>query len=451
MAGVATIIDENSCPCSKSELDLEFVPPTQIAIDKTKYEKIFPTVSINQHAPIEFEIISGDDYLDLSQSYLYLKCRITRNGNSFAKPGGGCEDADVVFPVNGTLFSLFRDVEVYLNNQKISQNTSLYPYRCYFENMLNYNEEVQDRWLKMAMFDTESAGFDTLDKIIDDDNTDYENISAQTRFQRTRFSKPFELVGRIHHELFQQPKLLINRSELRIRFERHDPRFFLMAKDNTKQFDIVIDKAVFYVCKKEISASVQAQHQKLLLHKTLKYPMVNVQMRSFTLGPNRNDLSEQNIYSGQLPRRVIIGFIDSERIENNFDKNPYVFSHHDLGKICLKTNGTPVTYQEIEMDFTNNNFYEGYTAFLKGCNRLFDDSTNVVTPEMFANNFCIHIFNLSSDAEDTTNDIIREGKLSLEAITKTSITKPVTIIIYMEFESVMEIDNNRRVTYLDEK
>lgn len=451
MATSMTLIDENSCPCSKSELDLQYVPPTQIAIENTRYEKVYPTVSINQHAPIEFELIAGDDYLDLSQSYLFLKCHLTRNGNIFAKIDNTAKDEDVVFPTNGTMFSLFRDVEIFLNNQKISQNNSLYPYRCYFENLLNYDSEVANRWLKMSMFELETNGFDHLDKSIDDDTTNYENDSAQTRFQLTRYSKPFEMVGRIHHELFQQPKLLINGSELRLRFERHDSRFFLMAKLTTKNFNLVIDKAVFYLCKKRVSPSVQAEHQKLLLHKPIKYPMINVQMRSFTLGPNRNDLSEQNVYSGQLPRRVIIGFIDSERHGNNLEKNPYVFSHHDLSRVCLKVNGTPITYQEIEMDFTNENFYEAYTAFLKGCNRLFDDATNIVTPEMYASSFCLHIFNLSSDGEDTTSDIIREGKISLEAITRTSITEPITIMVYMEFSRVMEIDSNRHVSYLDEK
>ena len=63
-----------SCACSKSEMNLFSVPPTQVVIDKGNWEKI-AGLSI----PYEFEISgTGDQYIDLEETQLYVKCQIVK-------------------------------------------------------------------------------------------------------------------------------------------------------------------------------------------------------------------------------------------------------------------------------------------------------------------------------------------------------------------------------------
>lgn len=44
-----------------------------------------------------------------------------------------------VFPVNNIFHSLFRQVNLSLNNQQVAQNTYNYAYRSYVENLLNFD------------------------------------------------------------------------------------------------------------------------------------------------------------------------------------------------------------------------------------------------------------------------------------------------------------------------
>lgn len=44
-----------------------------------------------------------------------------------------------VFPVNNIFHSLFRQVNLSLNNQQVAQNTYNYGYRSYVENLLNFD------------------------------------------------------------------------------------------------------------------------------------------------------------------------------------------------------------------------------------------------------------------------------------------------------------------------
>ena len=55
---------------------------------------------------------------------------------------------------------------------------------------------------------------------------------------------------------------------------------------------------------------------------TFKYPLKHVQMKYFTKGSNRNDLSEQNIVNGVLPKKVIFGIVRSENFNGTIQKIP---------------------------------------------------------------------------------------------------------------------------------
>ena len=75
---MAMTLFNNHCePCSKSELDLESLPPVQVGIIDDYVVCTGPKSALSGTNPLEFEIsASGDDYIDLSQCYLSLKCKV---------------------------------------------------------------------------------------------------------------------------------------------------------------------------------------------------------------------------------------------------------------------------------------------------------------------------------------------------------------------------------------
>ena len=124
-------VHHESNECSKSELDLFSIPPTQTSISKGQWIECHPLSNIIDTGPIEFNVSgSGDEYLDLARTQLYVKAKITKaNGNKL--------DPDTeVGPVNLFLHSLFSQVDVSLNERLISPSTNTYPYRAMFEALL---------------------------------------------------------------------------------------------------------------------------------------------------------------------------------------------------------------------------------------------------------------------------------------------------------------------------
>ena len=72
-----TLLNNHCEPCSESELDLESLPPVQVGIIDDYVVCTGPKSALSGNDPLELEIsASGDDYINLSQCYLSLKCKV---------------------------------------------------------------------------------------------------------------------------------------------------------------------------------------------------------------------------------------------------------------------------------------------------------------------------------------------------------------------------------------
>jgi hypothetical protein len=72
-------IHQDSCECTKSELDLFSMPPTQVSVDNGTFVEYHPISSLADGTPIEFEVSSsGEDYIDFANSYVYARAKITK-------------------------------------------------------------------------------------------------------------------------------------------------------------------------------------------------------------------------------------------------------------------------------------------------------------------------------------------------------------------------------------
>lgn len=441
----------------KSELELFSIPPTQTSIEDTKYVQYYPQSSLDRGGPITFHIPPSEkEYIDPRRVFLYMKLRIL---DEFGDPpektvsdtDSSVPAASIVYPINYFHATCFKSVDVHINNTNVSANDTLYAYRAYFENLLSYGRPAKEEQLKVAMFYKDKPPMDEVSaSLTKTDNTVSKNQGAVSRFLRTQFGQAFETFGRIHSELFSQDKLLIGNVELSVKFHRADTKFALMAKENNR-YEISIDSAVLYVCHKRISDSIREAHLMTLQTKNIKYPVRKVQMKFFTRGANRSDLSEPNLVNGILPRRIVFCLVDSEAFGGNLQKNPFNFQSFELSSINLRKNGENVPFQEIEMDFENNCFLQGYMSLLEGTSQLFRDSSIDVQPVLdFPKGYALYAFDLTQDHAGGTNfHLIQKGNISLELKLAKAQNKSITIICYLEFDSIIEIDKDFSVTYMD--
>jgi len=153
------IVHEQSCECTKSELDLFSVPPTQTSMEHGSWIEYRPLTTVADGSPIEFDVgASGEDYIDFANTMLYVKGKITRaDGTNLAVDSP-------IGPSNLFLHSLFSQVDVSLNGTLITASTNTYPYRAMMETLLSYGEDEKRTQLTSGFFYKDRAGrMDSVD------------------------------------------------------------------------------------------------------------------------------------------------------------------------------------------------------------------------------------------------------------------------------------------------
>jgi len=111
--------------CSKSELDLFSVPPTQTSIEEGVWDSIQPHSNF-QTGTIQFDIPSSSStYLNMSETELHITASIRKVD---ANTGLTIIDAShKIGPTNNFLHSIFSQFEVFLNNTSVENSNNTYP------------------------------------------------------------------------------------------------------------------------------------------------------------------------------------------------------------------------------------------------------------------------------------------------------------------------------------
>jgi hypothetical protein len=463
-----SLLHHQSCECLKSELELFQVPPTQVCFESGYYVKYHPITSIDKGTPLEFRINTGDeDYIDPSSIILYTKSRIL---DAHRRPiiqklhipatAGGADahdihnDKAVVYPINYYHATRFSNVEVRLNNKVISENDNLYPYRAFFETLLSYGKNVKKTHLHMGLFYKDTNQTD--DNFTDFEKEDWDeatiNEGGHARWDLVKYSAPFECMGRIHTEICSQNKLIPSNSELKIKLFHTNTEFSLMSKKENVDYHVSVDTAYLMVKHQKVSSSIREAHMKALQKSNIKYPVRQLEMAFFTRGAGRQDLSENNLVNGVLPRRIILGLVKSEAFNGSYKHNPLKFFNYGMKTIEMKVSGKSLPFEKLEMDYGHDCHLQGYLSMIHGTGRLYSDSDIDISPyDEYAENYCIYVFDLSPDSADASHfELIREGTVSIEIKLDAATTESVTLICCMEYDIVIEIDKERNVSYKGE-
>jgi hypothetical protein len=77
------LVHQNSCECTKSELDLFEVLPTQTSVEHGYWELKGLPSSLTDQGPYEFAVSgAGDNYIDLFNTYLFVEAQIVNTEGS---------------------------------------------------------------------------------------------------------------------------------------------------------------------------------------------------------------------------------------------------------------------------------------------------------------------------------------------------------------------------------
>ena len=424
----------HSCECNKSELDLFTLLPTQTTIENSHWVQYKPISSLGSDSPIEFTIPgNGEEYLDLAHTLFSVKVTIA---TSSVLTEAQTTSAESVGPVNNFMHSLFSQVDVSFNHQSVSSQNNAYAYKAYIETLLNYGPAAKSSHLSSVLWSDDTYGH--MDSLNDNDGlVERRNLLSNT--------KTIDMVGHLHCDVFNQDKLLLNGVEVAVKMQLNRDGFAIM--DPTGVFRVTVNEASLLVRRVKISPTVLIAHANALSKQSAKYPITRVQIKSIVLHANIHGESIDNIILGQLPKRIIIGFVKNKAFNGDRTLNPFNFEHFGINYISLYVDGAQVPARQLQPDFENGLYAEAYQSLFSGTGTHFLNHGNSISRQAFSQGYCLFAYDLTPDlsANDNTHwNLVRHGSVRLDVRFRTPLTTTINCIVYGEYANVLEIDAARQ-------
>ena len=138
------------------------------------------------------------------------------------------------------------------------------------------------------------------------------NTGLQARSEWTKTSNIVELQGRIHSDLFNQEKLILNDVDLTVKLHRHKPEFCLLCADTAAAYKITIVDAILYVKKIELTPSVFNAINIVLDDKNAQYAITRTIPKVFTVPRGQQNQHTDNAFVGEKPKRIAICMMDND-------------------------------------------------------------------------------------------------------------------------------------------
>lgn len=443
---MAKLIDHNSLPSTKTELDLFSLPPTQIAIESGYWTPIRLVNTCTTNGPWQFYVQSNPQYLQLAKNYLWMKLRIVRGDNTNLAVAQAAEGnqpavvADQVGPINLIGKTLFKQVKISINGRQTFDSGDNYAYRAYLETELNYSQGAKQTQLTAGLYskDTPATEVDTTS-----------NEGLKWRSSWFGGSKVVEVMAPIHCELFQSERLLLDNTELYMELHRNSDQFVLSSFAQNAAFKMEVMDMVWYVRKVEVLKSVQMGLETALVRHPARYPIRRIQVTKLHITPGRRSVPTNTLFTGQIPRRLVVGFVEMQAYFGHYKKSPFNFQNFSVKKINVTAGGQVFPREPLEMDFPNDRYMRAYINLFEGMNQGQENVGNHITLADFKTSHCLFVFDLTPDEQDAGHwELIKEGAVSIDAEFDADVPAGgIEMIVYAEFDNLLTIDRNRNVYF----
>ena len=428
--------------CGSVYTDLTRMPDTCTDIEDVIYIEVPPvnSVSDSSNLPLEFYVKGTPDYYpDLSSTEILGLVKVTH------ADGTALDDKEHVGPVNNFAHAMFSQIDLWLNDQLVTNNNGLYPNRAYFETLLSHG--ITATWLEGSMFHVDTHdGFDQTNP-----SGSPINIGYIVRSKYIAKSKVADFIFRPHLDMFMQERPVLNNVDIRLKLTRSSPEFCLMAVGGVSYKISITHAALFVRCVK-LNSPVMLQHKHVLsTNGKAVYPLRKVDMQTFTIGAGLLSHVRPNIITGHLPRRIIVGFTTNKAVNGVYPHSYCRFRPYGVNHINLLVNGRSVPSRPYTPNFIDSNgsgvqYARCYNALSQVCKLTHTDRGNAITRAGYGDGFTLFAFSLAEDWGDDVFGLVREGTVQLEVKFAVPTPEVLNSTVYCEYEKTICIDKNGTVS-----
>ena len=376
-----------------------------------------PSTTLESSEVLDINIPASEDMTDLSNTFLSVQASIRD------KDGKELAAVDVVSLEPGFANCLFEQADFFLNGVNIAQATNLYHHQAYIEDLLYKPPHPIDI----------GAGWDTEEEL------------------KTRAKGKFDLYFRLHNRLCNQDKLLIGNVPILLRLTRNSDSFGLTvpAGTTTTKYSLKLHDLCVHVKRVKVYPDVSLGISSALEKASCRYFVTRNEMKGFVLTTGSSSYNFEGVFSGILPKRMIVLFISNESLNGDIKTGLFEYENFKLKQITANVNGFPVPTIAYTPDFDKKLCMREFVSLFRFTNQDEGVPQTALTYKKFISDKTMFAFDLSPDGslgrESGTLSLIKRGNIKLEIKFDAAPNKAVHMLVLGQFDSLIEIDSARNV------
>ena len=390
-----------------------------------------PVGGVSSGSPYTFNLDSMADYfLQMNSLYIYVKCKVVfATGKSIA-------EAQKVGLVNGFGLSFFDAIEVSLDGFPVNKGSDTrMPYKNMIETLLSYESDARTTHLKASIFE-----MDDIDHLENMDPSAAGNNAFKKRNALMKESKVFDFTVPLMTDFTRSDNHLAPGEKLSIKAIQSSNPFLLKSSEDNASYIVKVEDIRLYYNRIRIDPTISAN----ILSTPHRYLSAQTHLKHFTL-PSGLSSYNMELYSGPLPRSIVVGQVLTSAYDGSYDKNPFNFQHFNVNHLALKINGQSIPSDGYTPDFENNLISREYTELHVNTGTFRTDRGSCVTMARFKKGCTLFPWDCTYDRCNSNHlHVTRDGLMELSIGWKKPLEKPITILVYACF-------NQRIVTNYDPK
>ena len=203
--------------------------------------------------------------------------------------------------------------------------------------------------------------------------------------------------------------------------------------------------AILDVKKIELTPSVFNAINTILNDKNAQYAIMRTTPKVFTVPRGQQSQHIDNAFLGEISKRIAICMMDNDSYNGNYKKNPFNFQHYNLTQIGISVNEEEIPFKPLKLNFGDKLFITAYNTLFSGTGKLHGNSGSIIKREDYSEGYAIIVADLIPFEIGDNFDLKAEVRLSVDLVSESSLAATINVLVYANYDNVIEIDSNRNV------
>ncbi|KAL3115093.1 hypothetical protein niasHT_017937 [Heterodera trifolii] len=403
-----------------SGLDFFSTPPTNCAVSNSNYRE-YLTLNPISSRPFHFkaniwqsltifisvvQIHPITSYIDLSKVFVCTEFKLKKIAEDGVVVDMPANAAVGLIQMPGATF--IRNLKVHINQREVYDSNQLYSYKVYLDTELSYPAAAKDAYFGVAGYFRDSDPTKVNEK----------------RKKAVEESKSFQAISKLSADIFNQDLYMISNVKIDIEIALQSDDFMIhQDAANKDKYTLEIVDCRLIVKTVDLMDGLSLDIARKLDTEPARYGIRKSFMKSLFITGGRYDFSA-NLFTEEVPRRVVIGLVSNQNYIGHNQKNPFYFNHHNVSAtwqlvmnqiiqvrdIELTASGRTYPQYPYNLDYKNNRYARAYHDAQEHLGMACTTESNGISYSMFKTAYCLYVFQMTNAQEDSPGfELIKEG------------------------------------------